>query len=123
MRTASKFYFVLYLCLTLLLSTSLVAQPPALSGKVLKMRSEGPGPLGRARVELLSPGTHEIKHHTYTDRRGKYTFPTVTPGKYELRIKLGGRLLSQITRNKEVKKRKITLRGRPARLVITVAAW
>ncbi len=112
------------LVLTLLIcapSSVLGGGPPSLSGKIVEVSEHGKFPFDQARVELLVPGKDTVKHSTYTDGHGAYAFRGVAPGSYEIVVKSGKQILTQVIKDGEEKRRrKIDVPNRPARLDVTV---
>ncbi len=92
------------------------AGPPAVSGQVLKQPSGAAG-LAQAVVELLAPGTDQVRYRTYTDGSGKYAFPEVRPGEYELAVRYGDRLLRQVNdQGKVLERQRFKVGDQPIRL-------
>ncbi len=95
--------------------------PPALSGKIVEVSEQGNYPLDQAEVELLVPGTDVIKHSTFTDDHGAYAFRGVAPGAYEIVVKSGKQIFTQVIKDGEDKpRREIRVPAKPARLDISV---
>jgi hypothetical protein len=110
----------LIVLLAVLLPSVTEAMAPPLSGKVVEVVRDEKLPLGQARVELLVPGSEEVKYHSYTDGRGIYAFREIEPGSYQVRVKLGELVFDQVHNNRARPLYKITVSARPARLNITV---
>ena len=122
MRLAPILHLALGFCLAVLVSANPTsAKQPTLSGTVMNVLPEGNAPLPRARVELLSPGTNQVKYGTYTGPTGRYAFWQVAAGTYDLRVKFGRRVLNQVIGGRPpTKRQRIKLTASPARLVVTV---
>ncbi len=95
---------------------------PSLSGKIAEVSKQGTFPFDQARVELLIPGTDTVQHYTYTDRYGAYAFRDVASGPYDIVVKSGKQILTQVIKDEEKRRRKIQLPNKPARLDINVLA-
>ena len=117
MRNSFSLGLISVLCFLLLVGQPalLSQQRPLLSGKVLKNDS----PLARAQLELLIPATGKVRHTTYSDPRGGYSFRGVSPGQYDLRVRYG-RVLEQKTPHGWAPRRRVVLNRQPARLIIHV---
>lgn len=94
------------------------AQAPPLSGTVVKAAG---GALAQAEVELLAPGTDHVKHKVYTDPRGRFAFRNLDAGAYDLRIRYGGRVLTQRTNDSSVRQRRVVVNGEPKQLTVRLA--
>ena len=122
MRLVPAAFLVLALASGILLCGSpALAQETALYGTVFKTKRGG-APLRLARVQLLTPGTNVVKHSSYTDSRGKYALRRITPGEFDVRVRIGRRVLKQIVKGRAGvrERRKIRLTAKPARLVIVI---
>lgn len=94
------------------------AEAPPLSGTVVKA---GGGALAQAEVELLAPGTDRVTHKVYTDPRGRFAFRNLDAGEYDLRIRYGGRVLTQRTNDGSFRQTRVVVRGEPQQLTVRLA--
>lgn len=60
----------------------------SLSGKIMK-HVRARSALSGARIELLAPGTDEVRQHAFSDGNGGYSLLGIAPGTYEIRVWLG----------------------------------
>lgn len=96
--------------------TPALAQQPSLAGAVVKDSGQ---PLDQGTVELLAPGTEQVRHRVYTDSRGRFAF-RVPAGSYDLRVKFGDRVLPQKVGNGARDRRPVTVTAQPQALQIVV---
>lgn len=106
----------LILALVLAPLTPAFAQRPSLTGTVVQ---ESGSPLDGGTVELLEPGSDQVKHQVYTDSRGAFAF-RAPAGSYELRVKFGSRVLPQRMDGETRNRRPVTVTSEPQRLQIKV---
>lgn len=111
-RTAASLAVVLALVLAPL--TPAFAQRPSLAGAVVKSSGQ---PLDRGTVELLAPGTEQVRHNVATDARGRFAF-RVPAGSYDLRVKFGSKVLPQKVGGGTRDRRPVTVTAQPQTLQI-----
>ncbi|HSL84233.1 MAG TPA: carboxypeptidase-like regulatory domain-containing protein [Thermoanaerobaculia bacterium] len=92
------------------------AQAPSLAGAVVK---DSGHPLDQGTVELLAPGTEQVKHRAYTDSHGRFAF-RAPAGSYDLRIKFGDRVLPQNVGGAARDRRPVTVTAQPQTLTVEV---
>lgn len=102
----------------LLAGTSVQAQWPSLSGTVVITSG---GTLSQATVELLRANTDDVEHRGYTDSRGRFALRNVSQGDYELRIKFGTRVLTQVTdEGTTTQRRAVRLQNPPQQVEVRI---
>jgi len=62
-----------------------------------------------------------VQHKVYTDPRGRFAFRNLDAGAYDLRIRYGGRVLTQRTNDGSVRQRRVVVRGEPRQLTVRLA--
>lgn len=92
------------------------AQQPSLAGAVTKDSGQ---PLDQGTVELLAPGTEQVRHRVYTDSRGRFAF-RAPAGSYDLRVKFGDRVLAQKVGGAARDRRPVTVTAQPQTLTVEV---
>lgn len=101
---ARKKYFLIISVLSLIISLCINGEAndrmPSLYGNVCLAIAREHVPLGEAVVELLFPDSNKVFYKTYTDSRGYYACYGVSPGKYDIRIIFGKKVMQQLTGQK-----------------------
>lgn len=92
------------------------AQPPSLAGAVVKDSGQ---PLDQGTVELLAPGTEQVKHRAYTDSHGRFAF-RAPAGSYDLRVKFGNQVLPQKVGGAARDRRPVTVTAQPQTVQVEV---
>ncbi len=114
-----SFVFLAILALLCVVSSA-QAQAPSLAGMVVKA---GGDPLQQAQIELLVPDTDKVTRSVYTDSRGRFLLRGVATGRYDLRVKFGSRVVTQVIEEggPEAKERRaVELGSEPQRLIVRV---
>lgn len=109
-------YGVFTLVLLTIPAVAMAAGPPAFYGKVLLEQTPEAVALSGAAVELLTPGADEIRHKSVTDSSGTYAFYGAKPGKYEIRIVYGKKVMGQIADDKVINRSLIEVLEKPTKM-------